>query len=241
MRYILLFILVIISRAVLSQKTFSGTYFTTKKDISFESDIFHFKKDGSFSYVFFTCTGTGLGKGKYQATDGYLHLKFENCEKCNEFNQIEYFNEESDSLEIDIKIISWEDKTPIIGASALIPNERIGATANLDGEVKFKTIKSNKTRTFKIEFVGFYPFKLEIPPTNSSIKGTIHLSNIWIYDSSEVNKFKLEKWKNSNLVLERYPDINISYDKIKFSKAKKIIKNSIGENGYNFFKEKVGI
>ena len=68
MKYLLI-ILTLASISVYGQ-SHSGTYFTSKKNLGFESDIFQFDSDGTFKYAFFTCTGEGLGKGEYKIIKG---------------------------------------------------------------------------------------------------------------------------------------------------------------------------
>jgi hypothetical protein len=194
MRILLTVILTLLIVQVFAQKTFTGTYFTTKKDIGFESDIFQFKEDGTFNYIFFTCTGTGLGKGNYKIIDGdSLYLQFTDCEKCEDAKQIEAITQPSDSLEVDLRIKAWEDGSEIVGANVYFPSERIGTVSNEIGQARFKTSRFDESKILRIQCIGYDPVDIEIPADYSVLKGTIYLTWHWVFDSSDTKTFKIVK------------------------------------------------
>ena len=240
MRILLIAILTLSIVQAFAQKTFTGTYFTTKKDIGFESDLFQFKDDGTFNYVFFTCTGIGLGKGNYKVIDGdSLQLQFTDCEKCEDVKQIEVVTQPSDSLEVDLRIKAWEDGSEIVGANVYFPLKRIGTVSNESGQAKLKTSKFDESQTLRIQFIGYDPVDMEIPVGYSVLKGTIYLTWHWVYDSSETKTFRIVKWTKSKLKLIRYPDLIITYDRVNPSKTDKLIEERMGKSGFELYKEKI--
>jgi CarboxypepD_reg-like domain len=239
MRY-LITILTLITVSTYGQKTYTGTYFTTKKDIGFESDIFQFEKDGSFRYIFFTCTGTGLGKGKYEITKGdSLRLQFTDCIACEEFKEIETFSDSSDNLEIDLQIVAWEDNSGIAGANVYFPKAQTGTVADQNGNARFIMPRLSETQMLRIQFVGYDPLDIEIPKQTSRVNGVIRLSYNWVYDRTEIKTFKILHWTKLKLKLQRYPEVIISYDKVNPTKTDKLIEDRLGELGYHLYKDKI--
>lgn len=218
----------------------SGAYFTSKKDRGFESEIFEFNFDGSFSYVFFTCTGIGVGKGYYDIIKGdSLQLKFTNCEKCQDYLQVETIKNAGDSLAIDLKIRSWTDDFDIPGANVYLIKQRNGTTSNLNGRARISALKPKSDQKLQISYVGYDPVELEVPANTTQIKGTVYLSDHWVYDNSDVKTFKVLKWTQSKLVLKRYPKLTIRYNKIKPNKTDPLIIHRMGEAGYKMYVEKI--
>ncbi len=229
MRILLIAILAFPIFQAFAQKTFTGTYFTTEKDIGFESEIFQFEENGNFNYVFFTCTGTGLGKGSYKVIDGdSLQLQFIDCKKCEDVNQIEAITQSSDSLEVSLSIKAWEDSSEIVGANVYFPAKNMGTVTNESGQANFKTSKLDEPQTLRIQFIGYDPVNIEIPVDYSVLKGTIYLTWNWVYNSSETKTFKIIKWTKSRLKLVRYPDLTISYGRVAPKKADNLIEERIG-------------
>ena len=219
------------------QEFFPGTYFTTEKDIGFESDIFQFEENGTFKYVFFTCTGSGLGRGKFEIIDGdSLRLLFTDCGNCEPIQKLETQSELSDSIEIDLKIKAWEDGSDILGASVFFPNARIGVVSNKMGQVKLTTAKFSEPQTLRIHFIGYDPVDIEIPTEYSKIRGTIYLTYNWVYGSSDVKTYKINKWTKSRLKLRRYPELSITYKRINPNKADDLIEDRMGTLGYKLYK-----
>jgi hypothetical protein len=236
----LLIILTLLSANAFGQKTFTGTYFTSKKDIGFESDIFQFKKNGTFRYVFFTCTGTGLGKGKYEITkDDSLKLQFIDCEACSQTKEIEIKEDSSENIEIDLKIKIWEDDSEMVGVNVYFPSIVVGTTSDETGNAKLLLPRFTETKILRIDFIGYNSVDIEVHKEYSKIKGVIRLSSHWIYNHEDTKTFKIISWTNSKLKLRRYPKLNITYDSVNESKADRLIEDRIGERGYKLYKEKL--
>ena len=233
-------IFTVLSLCTFGQEIHSGTYFTTKKDIGFESDIFQFQEDGTFSHVLFTCTGTGLGKGRYDIISGdSLRLQFSDCIKCESVKQVDMFTELSDSLETSLTVREWADGSELSGVNVSFPEEGIGIITDERGQANFKTSISRKNRTLQIQYVGYDPIDLEVPANTSQLTGKIYLTWHWIYDSSDTKTYKILKWTRSKLKLERYPDLAVTYDKVSHRKTDKLIEDRMGKNGYKLYLDKI--
>ncbi|MBK6264581.1 carboxypeptidase-like regulatory domain-containing protein [Marivirga sp. S37H4] len=241
MKIIITTILTSLTLLCFGQEPHPGTYFTTKKDIGFESDIFQFQEDGTFSYIFFTCTGTGFGKGIYEVVSGdSLQLQFTDCLKCEENIQIE--SEEKlaeDSLEINLTIREWTDDSELAGVNVYFPSERKGTVSNENGQATFKTNITSENRTLRIQFIGYDPIDLEVPANTSRLTGNVYLTWHWIYDSSDIKTYKILKWTRSKLKLKRYPDWSITYDKVNDQKTDELIKSRMGETRYELYINKI--
>ncbi len=218
------------------QEPHPGTYFTTKKDTGFESDIFQFQENGTFSYIFFTCTGAGLGKGKYEVVSGdSLQLQFTDCLKCEENIQIEIEEKPADSLEISLAIREWADDVELAGVNVYFPSERKGTVSNENGQATFTTNITDENRILRIQFIGYDPIDLDIPANTSRVSGKVYLTWHWIYDSSDFKTYKILKWTRSKLKLKRYPELSITYDRVNDQKADKLIKDRMGETVYELY------
>jgi len=219
MKIILTIILTSFTLLCFGQESHPGTYFTSKKDIGFESDIFQFQEDGTFSYIFFTCTGTGLGKGVYEIVSGdSLRLQFTDCLKCEENIQVKTEKKQADSLEINLNVREWADDAELAGVTVYFPTERKGTVSNENGQAIFKTSIADEDRTLRIQFVGYDPIDLIVPANTSSLTGKVYLTWHWIYDNSDIRTYKILKWTRSKLKLNRYPELSITYDKVNDQK-----------------------
>ena len=228
----LLIILIFISLSSYGQNFHGGTYTTSKKDIGFESDVFQIREDGTFGYVFRTCTGIGLGRGKYEIVEGdSLQLNFQDCAECDVFKEIETFKYPSDSIEIDLQIRDWDDGSYIPGVNAIFLRTETGAISDKKGNVKLKIPKFKETKVLLINSIGYNSVKIEVQPELSKVKGVIRFPFYWMYDNTDTKTFKIIKWTKSKLKLERYPDRVITYNLVGHKKIDKmIIEYKIGEN-----------
>jgi hypothetical protein len=237
---LLIAIMTLTSMTAFGQKSFTGTYFTVKKDIGFESDIFQFESDGSFRYVFFTCTGTGLGKGKYEIIEGdSLRLKFIDCIDCDNPMELSTSSDSSRNIEIDIEIRSWEDDNTIGGVNAFFTYTTIGTTSDINGKIRLSVPKFSEDKTLRLQFIGYDPVDIEIKKEYSIVKGIVRLTFHWVYNQDEVKTYKILSWTNSKLKLRRYPYLTITYDKVATTKTDKLIEDRMGEVGFKLYKEKI--
>lgn len=240
MKILLTIILTSLTLVGFGQEPHFGTYFTSKKDIGFESDIFQFHEDSTFSYIFFTCTGTGLGKGKYKiVSSDSLQLQFTDCLQCEENIQIDIEQIPADSLEVNLTVKEWANNTELAGVSVFFPSEQVGTLSNEIGQADFKTSIEDQNRTLRIQFVGYDPIDLDVPANTSRITGKVYLTWHWIYDSSDIKTYKILKWTRSKLKLKRYPELSINYDKVKDQKANELIEDRMGGTGYELYLNKI--
>ncbi|WP_044205589.1 carboxypeptidase-like regulatory domain-containing protein [Flammeovirga sp. OC4] len=235
MKTLLTLILTCVSLCTYGQKHHFGTYFTTKKDISFESGIFEFQEDNTFNYVFFNCTGIGFGKGKYKITeDDSLQLQFMNC-TYNTLNDVEMIEGSGDSLQINLMIKEFESDHRLPGTNVSCKNEKIGVVTNESGEAKFTIGNTKNDKVLLIQSIGYEPIQIKISKDIREVNGTIHLSNFWFYDSTDIKTYKITKWSKSKLKLERYPNEVITYDRVHYKKIENLITNRIGEKGIKLY------
>jgi hypothetical protein len=239
MRY-LITILTLITVGSYGQKVHTGTYYTSRKDIGFTSDIFHFEKDGTFRCVSFGCTGSGLGKGKYEVIQGdSLRLQFTDCEECDEFIKIESSTDSSENLDIDLQVLYFEDNSALPGVNVYFPETKKGVVTDQNGKARFSTSKLYKTEVLRIQFVGYAPVDIEIPKQTTKVKGVIRMTDNWVYDGKQIMTFKIISWTHSRLRLQRHPRMAISYDRISSEKSNKLVEERLGEMGYRLFRDKI--
>lgn len=233
MKSILIIIFSLLSTLAIGQKVHTGTFFTSKKDIGFESDIFQFKSDGSFNYIFFTCTGVGLGHGHYEIITGdSLQLNFHDCQDCEETIQVDYSTEPSDSLSINLVVKDYDDQDVLPGANIFFPETKKGVSANINGSASFTVVKPDSLSILKIQFIGLDPLEIKIPKNTTRLTGSVYLPSHWIYNSTDSMTFKILKWTSTTLKLRRYPTISKTYKYISPDKTHHLIRDRMGENGY---------
>lgn len=240
MKITLTIILTSLSLLCFGQESHPGTYFTTKKDIGFESDIFQFQEDGTFSYVLFTCTGTALGKGTYEVVSGdSLRLQFSDCLQCEENIQVETEDKPADNLEINLTIKEWAYDSELPGVNICFSEDRKGTVSNINGQATFKTSIVDENRTLRIQLIGYKPIDLIVPANTSRLTGKVYLTSHWIYDSADIKTYKILKWTRSRLKLRRYAELSITSDKVSDQKVNELIKNRMGDAGYELYLNKI--
>jgi len=242
MRKILFFLFILsIQNISFGQKTISGNFHNSKKDIGFESDIFQLKKDGTFRYVFFTCTGTGFGKGNYEITkNDSLKLYFKDCEDFENNGLLKISTKNNDSLQINLKIVSTEDGDILPGANCVFLNTKKGFSSDIDGNASITIPKLKEDIILEISFLGLENKKILISKETSEITGTVKLSsNVWTFSREESKSFKILNISSSKIRLQRYPNRSISYDRISSKKADKMVQERVSAFFYNYYTDKI--
>ncbi len=227
-------LVVLISFKTFSQKFHTGTYFIAKKDVMFEAkrEVFSFGENGEFKYFSFG-SNNHFGKGKYQRTkEDSLNLFFEDCESYKEIKDLIFESEKSDSVEIDLKILSQEDSVGL-GGSAVFSNNILITNADENGNLRIKLPKLNEEKNLNIGFIGYYPVKIKVKTAYSKISGIVRIGYDSIYDNDENMTLKIIAWNNRRLKLKRYEKYNISY--IKVNQNSKVLKKKFGEYDYEFY------
>jgi hypothetical protein len=196
----LLFLFFFISFQTLAQKSFTGLYSTSKK--GFESEIFDFKENGNFKYAISTCTGNGIGTGKFQVIEDSLILNFGLCDECPKSKDIQTFTYPSDSLEIEL-VIFEADSSRLRHVQVYFPKTREGKVSDKNGIVKFKVAKKGETTKLIARSIGYQDFEIAIPNEVSKVTGTINMASQWLYESPAIKKYKVQKWTKSKLILKR--------------------------------------
>lgn len=236
MKTLLTLLFISFSFCTLGQKSYEGTYYTVKKDRGFESEIFQFKQDGTFSYLLFTCTGIGLGKGSYKVISGdSLQLQFRDCTRCQEKVQITTSTARSDSLEIKLMMKSWRDERPLKGVHVDVTIEQEWTTSNEQGVATLKTSLSNENQRVTVYYIGSDPISINLPPNTSQVTGTMYFGNYWVYKSGDVKTFKILKWTSSTLKLQRYAEHQMKYHHIAPMRIETVISKKMGLNGYKVY------
>jgi hypothetical protein len=215
-----------------------GIYFNVKKDIGFESEVFEFKNNKEFNYVFFTCTGTGIGTGTYSMVNDSIHLDFKDIPKLENQTELKFVKSDLDSISINIKIVDYENGDELPAANCYFPKDKIGWTSDFNGKVNGTIIKTDSTRTLRIEFVGFEPVEIQISPSVSEVNGIIRLGNLWLYRQTDELRFKIIAKKNGRFTLARYEGKNITYKKINKDKVSEMVKNRTGKSYEHFIENK---
>jgi hypothetical protein len=222
MRNLTIIFFLILSFDSFAQKVNSGTFFTSKKDIGFESEVFQFFDDLTFNYIFFTCTGTGFGKGSYQIDESdSLILQFKNCDTCTEFVDVTKKESQGDSVKIQLTILDYYGNEPLSGVNCYIKESKIGWVTGYDGRIEGKFPKVDSSQTLRIQFIGYEPVEIPVTPLVGEISGEVRLTDIWIYSEVDTIKYEIKKLKKNKLRLKRYSDFSISYDRIPQRKVKK--------------------
>ncbi len=238
MKQILFLIFCIFSLFGFGQKINNGIYFNVKKNIGFESEVFEFKNNKEFNYVFFTCTGTEFGTGTYKMVNDSIYLDFKDIPKLENQTELKFVKSDLDSISINIRIVDYENEDELPAANCYFPKDKIGWISDSNGKVNGTTIKTDSKRTLLIKFIGFEPVEIPISPSVSEVNGIIRLGNLWLYRQTDELKFKIITIKNSRFTLARYKEKNITYKRTNKDKVSEMIKNRTGKSYEHFFENK---
>ena len=173
-KIILILFVLLVHNISFGQKTISGIYSNSKNDRGFESDIFSFKKDGTFKYAFFTCTGFGFGIGNYEITkQDSLKLNFKNIDVIDKQDELIFGYNPSDSLEINIKSIEAETNEKLPNVQLVFKNTTFGFSTNYNGIGHLKCLKFKENIDLEIDAMGFSGSNISISTNVASITGII--------------------------------------------------------------------
>ena len=224
------------------QGSFSGTYVTSQEDIGFESEVFQFQEDGTFSYILFTCTGTWFGKGFYEVSSrDSLKLNFKDCLNCEKRIQIETEQTQTDSLHISLTVCVDDGVScdTIPGVAVFLPSEKIGTITMKNGHASFKTDVQDKDRTLGIQFTGYITMEINIPAHTSKLTGNVILKNSGIYDSSDIQSNKILEWTSSILRLQQDYGYSIAYVKMQEKDVDKLLIDALDDREYQVYINKI--
>ena len=218
MRSILSILLICVTAFGYSQSIKPGIYYNKKKDIGFEADIFNFKDNQKFTYVFLTCTGMGVGTGSYEVIADSLILQFEDNSKFTLLQELKFTTSKEDSLSIHLTVLEEEGGYPLPGTNVYFPEEKIGWQTDMEGKMSGTIQKKGAERTLRIQYLGFGPIDIAIPPNTSVLSGTLRLTELWFYNSKDRFSFELLRG-GTRFKLARYKSGSITYRKITKERA----------------------
>lgn len=229
----------IVSSTACAQDFYEGTYFTNKKQIGFESEIFQFKKDGSFGYILKTDTGIKFGKGNFERKKSLLTLYFEGCEECAEKQELTILKDSADTLQINIRVEAFETGKTLPGTNTGFLYSDVWTEADKQGIIRLKVPKFSERKVLKLTYIGFDDVSILVESEFSTIDGVVRLTDNSIYPKGEALSFKVSQWKKSRLKMKRSSKNRILYDKVNKAEANSLIMHRIGENNFNFYKKKI--
>jgi hypothetical protein len=236
-KIILILFVLLLHNISFGQKAISGIYTNSKNDRGFESDIFSFKKDGTFKYAFFTCTGFGFGIGNYEITkQDSLKLNFKNIDVIDKQDELIFEYNPSDSLKINIKSVEAEtnEKLPYVQLEFKKTNSSFSTDYEGIGHLKHLKIKENVD--LEINAIGFGRSNISIPNSVTSITGVIKIyPSLWTYQSTDKKTFKVVSLLKSQFTLNRYKNHSIKYVKLSSKKMNDFIKYKVGEKFYKSY------
>ncbi len=207
-----LFLLLFIqSVSALAQEPKSKFYRTADKYIDFESEIFELRSNNQFNYIFFTCTGIGIGKGTYSILGDSLHLEFEEFPNSNAYPHVNFTTDERDSVQLNLQVLDDKSEETLPGVTCFFLRSNIGWASDSSGKIKGNTLKADTARVLEISLVGFKSASVEIPPQVSEINGIIKLGNYWYFRPTDSKSVKLISLENSQLKLSKHDQSAITY------------------------------
>ena len=236
-KIILILFVLLVHNISFGQKTISGIYTNSKDDRGFESDIFSFKKDGTFKYAFFTCTGFGFGIGNYEITQqDSLKLNFKNIDVIDKQDEMIFGYNPSDSLKINIKSVIAETNEALPGVQLIFENTNFGFSTDYEGIGHLKLLKFKENINLEIKTMGYGDTNINIPNNVTSITGIIKAyTSLWTYQSTDKKTFKVVSLLKSNFILNRYKNHQIKYVKLSSKKMNDLIKSKVGEKFYESY------
>lgn len=236
----ILILFLLIQTFCFSQKYLSGVYTNTKEDRSFETDIFEFKKNGSFKYAFFTCTGFGIGIGKYEIIKSdSLKLNFENIEDFSIQNELKFGTTPSDSLKINIKTIYADKNGYTPGVNFAFVNSNKGFATDFDGTKKISFKLNEITNKIEAFSIGIKRIQFNIPKGTTVIEGNVLIyPNYWDFKSIDKKIFAYVNLNQHNFKLKRYKNHEVQYVKISKTQMNKSIKSKVGDYFYSTYYKK---
>lgn len=231
----ILFFILLANTFCFGQSIEPGMYFTRKKDISFESEIFDFKEDSTFNYIVFGCTGKGFGKGKYFVDDSdSLNLQFLSCEDFPSFNEVHHNYTDTDIIKINLVIKDFMTKEPLPGVACFIKGTSNGWISDVNGRIEGEFSQTSTFDILAFQTPGYEHSSIFL---NSSVMGEIYLTNTWIYDENDQKTYKILDSRNRKFIVRLSPEYTITYNKIPENKKEKFLAYMLGETYFNFYKQ----
>lgn len=198
-----------------------GAYFTTSKDIGWESDLFQFKGQ-QFFHKHFSCTNTNEGRGNFTVTADSLILRFEEPAAPLAITTMPC-NDKAQSTAFCLKVIDQE-KHGIPGVTIRsVKQPTIGVSTDTAG-IATLAYRLAQDDSLVVTTVGFLP--IYIPLKIHSGQGfTVTLGNVYYVSAGTLLVFPIRKLKSNAFSIKRYPTSNkrFHYQRISDVRALELI------------------
>lgn len=230
MKYIFFFV-ILLSFSCKLPNTLDGKYYYSG---GFVGESWLLKKDGSFTYNMYSCTGGYEGAGNYKIKDDSIHIIFA------QYPGTSLQSSKIESIKTDSLSKSWELKFELSDRKDLstLPfaviitrdtsgNILKGTQTDLDGQAFINLPDYNATVFITIQYVGYEKINYELQnPGSYLVKGEladsftkyIETNTRWDYRILNLSENKIT-WQTT------YMD-TIEYNQVKKYKSKTILKRS---------------
>ncbi|MDH4093062.1 MAG: hypothetical protein OEV24_21565 [Cyclobacteriaceae bacterium] len=224
MRPLIIILLIGQSSGLFGQSIPTGDFFVSQSNDLFESELFHFDSDKTFSCFVFGCTYTLLGQGIYEVNNDTLTLNFERHPLQVQTESIEFTEGNSDKTIINIFAKTARSESEFGGVNCLMKGLQVGTVADSIGRAQLVFNKLTRTDTLEISFIGYTPFRIPVKATYDIMNVSVTLDRLSFYSKGDKEKFKINWTRQSSFGLQRLDDLELTYQKATIKKKKELTK-----------------
>ncbi len=222
MKYIFFFV-ILVSVSCKVPNTLDGEYYYST---GFVGANWHFKKDGSFTYDMWSCTGGYEGVGNYKIKDDSIHITFA------QFPDSSLHSSKIDSKRTDSLSESWmlkfevSDSSSALTSAVIIIMDTSGKTLKIaqtdwDGLAFIMLPDYNAAVFITIQYIGYGKIKYELQnPGSYFVKGTLAESFNSYFETNTRWDYRILNLSENKITWQTTYIDTTEYNQVKKHKSK---------------------